>query len=96
MTFTLEFYVESPDRQPTFLEHFTTDDIVLDEAKIQATSIMRNIKFDRALSNLCVIRDKSKGVLGQVRLSPQERRSVAAVAPRRESIVEQEARSERV
>jgi hypothetical protein len=96
MTFTLEFYVESPDRQPTFLEHFTTDDILLDEAKIQATSIMRNVKFDRALANLCVIRDMSKGVLGQVRLSSQERRVTAAIAPRREPILEQEGRRVRV
>ena len=74
MIVILEFYAETSDRPPLFLEHFTTEDVSLDEAKIQATSILRNVKFEGRLVNLCVIREKNSGVLAQVRMSAQDRR----------------------
>jgi hypothetical protein len=39
----------------------------LDDARAQAKSIMRNVKFDGATSNLCVIRAKGGAVLCEVK-----------------------------
>jgi hypothetical protein len=66
-----------------FLDHFTTEDVSLEEAKIQATSILRNVKFEGRLANLCVIRDLNQGVLAQVRVSVQDRLRGGSFPPAR-------------
>ena len=72
LIYVLEFYISRVGGSKTSLEKFTVEEGTLDDARAQAKSIMRNVKFDGATSNLCVIRAKGGAVLCEVK--PDDRR----------------------
>jgi hypothetical protein len=72
LIYVLEFYVGRIGGSKRSLEKFMVEEGTLDDARAQAKSIMRNVKFDGATSNLCVIRAKGGAVLCEVK--PDDRR----------------------
>ena len=72
LIYVLEFYVSRVGAPKASLEKFTIEEGSLEDARAQAKSIMRNVKFDGATSNLCVIRAKGGAVLCEVK--PDDRR----------------------
>lgn len=63
MHFMLEFYGDRLTGRRTSLEHFTTEDVTLGEARIQATSILRYMRFAGGMAdlcNLCIIKKTSE------------------------------------
>ena len=52
MKYVLEFYVSRIGAPKASLEKFTIEEGSLDDARAQAKSIMRNIKFDGAMPKL--------------------------------------------
>ena len=67
LTYVLEFYVGRIGGSRRSLEKFMVEEGTLDDASAQAKSIMRNVKFEGATSNLCVIRAKGGAVLCEVK-----------------------------
>ena len=67
MHFMLEFYGDRLTGRRTSLEHFTTEDVTLGEARIQATSILRYVRFAGGMADLCSIKNERGIVLGEVR-----------------------------
>lgn len=65
MEYVLEFFRPGEPKKP--LEKFLAGDIPLSEAKAQAKSIMRNVKFAGAIANLCVIKTKGGSVVCEVK-----------------------------
>ena len=72
MEYVLEFYVSGVGGSKKSLERFIAEDGPLDDARAQAKSIMRNVKFEGAMANLCVIKTKNGAVVCEVK--PDERR----------------------
>jgi hypothetical protein len=73
LKYVLEFYVSRVGAPKASLEKFTVEEGSLEDARAQAKSIMRNVKFDGAMANLCIIKTRSGAIVGEVR--PDERRS---------------------
>ena len=65
LEYVLEFYRPGEPKKP--LEKFLAGDIPLSEAKAQARSILRNVKFSGAMANLCVIKTRSGAIVCEVK-----------------------------
>jgi hypothetical protein len=72
LIYVLEFYISRVSGSKTSLEKFTVEEGTLDDARAQAKSIMRNVKFDGAMANLCIVRAKGGAIVCEVK--PDERR----------------------
>jgi hypothetical protein len=72
LIYVLEFYISRVGGSKTSLEKFTIEEGTLDEARAQAKSIMRNVKFDGAMANLCIVKAKGGAIVCEVK--PDERR----------------------
>ena len=73
MEYVLEFYISRIGGSKKPLERFSAEDGSLDDARAQARSIMRNVKFEGVMANLCVVRTKSGAIVCEVK--PDDRRS---------------------
>ena len=67
MEYVLEFYINRIGGSKRSLDRFTAEEGSLDEAREQARSIMRNVKFEGAMANLCVIKTKAGSVVCEVK-----------------------------
>jgi hypothetical protein len=67
MAFHLEFGRDAAGTQHKHLENFEAASVTLGEARVEATSIMKNIKFSGGMSNVCIIRDDEHRVVAEVR-----------------------------
>jgi hypothetical protein len=70
--YVLEFFINRMGGSKKSLDRFTAEDGSLDDAKAQAKSIMRNVKFEGAMANLCVIKTKNGAIVCEVK--PDDRR----------------------
>ena len=67
MSFILELYTGKRGRVRTPLDQFIIDECSLDEAKTQAKSIMRNVRFGGETATLCVVRNKGNSIRYEIR-----------------------------
>ena len=67
LIYVLEFYISRVGGSKTSLEKFTVEEGTLDDARAQAKSIMRNVKFDGAMANLCVVKAKGGAIVCEVK-----------------------------
>jgi hypothetical protein len=67
LAFNLDFYSDALGAPRSRLDHFVAMGVTLDEARNEAASIMKNVKFAGGMSNLCIIKDDKHLVVGEVR-----------------------------
>jgi len=71
LEYVLEFYINRFGGSKRSLDRFTAEEGSLDDAREQARSIMRNIKFEGAMANLCIIKTKTGAIVCEVKPNDQ-------------------------
>ena len=67
LEYVLEFYINRIGGPKRSLDRFTAEEGSLDDAREQARSIMRNVKFEGAMANLCVIKTRTGAIVCEVK-----------------------------